>query len=181
MFHWYLYIASPLLVAAPFIYKQEYCHLSKLTAPLHWVLYWCQKWSGDRRGSPQATVLCICVRPPAWCAAGADFILGSVCFKLYAKEARFLPVQRNCFHCWRMNHSEQWASLGSCVRLTISKYGTACSRNSHWKKWAGVAILIAEPQPQTKWAPGGVSYRTTNACWQSIPNLDCRAAPGDRE
>ena len=35
------------------ICNQEYCHLSKLTAPSHWVLYWCQEWDGDRQGSSQ--------------------------------------------------------------------------------------------------------------------------------
>ena len=53
-----------------------------------------------------------------------------------------IPRQRNCFHCWRMNLSEQWASLGSCVQLIISKYGTVCCRDLCPWNWAGVVILI---------------------------------------
>jgi len=59
-------------------------------------------------------MLCICVRPPAWYAAGADFTLWSVHFELYAKEARFLPGQGTVSTVggWTVQNSEPaWAPV----------------------------------------------------------------------
>jgi len=62
-------------------------------------------------------VLCVCVRPPAWYAAGADFILGSVCFELRICKGGLIPS-------WT---KELLPLLEDELFRTVSQLGLLCS------------------------------------------------------
>ena len=160
------------------ICKQEYRHLSKLTSPLHWVLYWCQEWDVDRQGSSQCCAYVYILRHGTQQELTLPF---GLCTSRYVQRRPDSFLDKELFPLLEDELFRTVSQLGLLCSTDYKQVWDCMQQNSHWKKWAGVAISIAEPQPQTKWAPGGVFYRTTNAGWKSIPNLDCRAALGGCE
>ena len=94
------------------------------------------------------------VCPPARYGTGADLYPLVCVVQAICKGGQCSWTKEHaCFHCWRMKCSEQWASLGSCVWLTISKYGTAYNRGSHWKEvsWSCNFICRAATSDQVNW------------------------------